>query len=113
MALANHKMLVSKELFAEITDAIRSFSQETSRFETLNTTTACATERFLQEEPALDRLQQFSSVPVEGDIVVYLVTKDDNAEEFRKARRRVAQMLEEPESTIRTLSVLVQWLRTG
>lgn len=85
-----HRLMVSYALFDVATQAVRAYSLETGRFESINSTIACAADRLSTQPIEADQLMTLlSSDMLDGPVRIHLIIKDNWTADFRAARARL------------------------
>lgn len=85
-----HRLMISHALFDIATQAVRAYSLETGRFESINSTIACAAERIADLDVDVAGLTApLGGDPLDGPVRVHLIIKDNWAADFRAARARL------------------------
>ncbi len=105
-----HRLMISHALFDVATQAVRAYSLETGRFESINSTIACAADRVARqdnEQAALGAL--VTSDPLDGPVRVHLIIKDNWTADFRAARARLDEATGQTLTVKQAFAALARW----
>lgn len=110
MSQSIHRLMISHALFDIATQAVRTYSLETARFESINSAIACAADRL----PKLDLDDAVLAALVTGDALdgpvrVHLIIKDNWAADFRAAHARLDAATGQNLSVKQTFAALARW----
>lgn len=105
-----HRLMISHELFDVATQAVRAYSLETGRFESINSTIASAADRIGNQAVGDDELGALvTSDSLDGPVRVHLIIKDNWAADFRAARARLDAATSQNLTVKQTFAALARW----
>lgn len=102
--------MITHALFDIATQAVRAFSLETGRFESINSAIACAADRLASldiDDGALAAL--VTGDALDGPVRVHLIIKDNWAADFRAAHARLDAATGQNLSVKQTFAALARW----
>lgn len=105
-----HRLMISHALFDIATQAVRAYSLETGRFESVNSAIACAADRLANldiDDAALTGL--VTGDALDGPVRVHLIIKDNWAPDFRAAHARFEAAAGQNLSVKQTFAALARW----
>lgn len=103
-----HRLMISHVLFDVATQAVRAYSLETGRFESINSAIAYAADRIGNVD--IDGLGALvTSDMLDGPVRVHLIIKDSWAADFRAARTRLDAAAGQSLTVKQTFAALARW----
>lgn len=110
MSQSIHRLMISHALFDVATQAVRAYSLETGRFESINSAIAYAADRLARQDiddAALAAL--VTGEALDGPVRVHLIIKDSWAVDFRAAHARLDAAAGHSLTVKQTFAALARW----